>query len=172
SPVKKASNFETYITEELVGYMDKNYKTIADKRNRAITGLSMGGHGGLVLGIRHKDLFGAAGSMSGALDLEPLIAKYDFSQLIGDTAVTHFNWRSYSVLAIADSITTKDLRMIIDCGVKDGFIKDNRKLHEKLLSQNVAHDYIERPGAHNWTYWSNAVEYQLLFFRKFFNEAE
>ncbi|RYD83408.1 MAG: esterase family protein, partial [Sphingobacteriales bacterium] len=37
SPVKKASNFETYVTEELVGYLDKNYKTIANKRNRAIT---------------------------------------------------------------------------------------------------------------------------------------
>ena len=44
---------------------------IPEKRGRAITGLSMGGHGALWNAIRHKDVFGAAGSTSGGVDIRP-----------------------------------------------------------------------------------------------------
>lgn len=171
SPVSNSSQFESFVGTELIHFIDSSYKTIADNKHRAIAGLSMGGHGALMLGIRHKDIFGAAGSMSGAVDLEPLINKYDISKLIGDTTVTHFNWRAYSVLQLADSNSTKGIKLIFDCGVKDFFIQNNRDLHNKLKAQNIPHDYIERPGGHNWAYWTNAIAYQLLFFRKFFDEA-
>ena len=170
SPVNKSSQYESFVSAELVQHIDSAYKTIADKQHRAITGLSMGGHGGLMLGLRHKQQFGAAGSMSGALDLSGLVTKYDIGKLIGDTI--QFKWRDYSVLHLADSLTTKGIRIIFDCGVNDFLIQPNRDLHAKLNEQKVPHDYIERPGAHTWPYWTNAIEYQLLFFRKFFDEAD
>ncbi|MBC7934904.1 MAG: esterase family protein [Rhizobacter sp.] len=170
SPVNKSSQYESFISNELIQHIDSNYKTIADKQHRAVTGLSMGGHGGLMLGIRHKKQFGAAGSMSGALDLSGIVSKYDISKLIGDTI--QFKWRDYSVLHLADSISTRGLRLIFDCGVNDFLIQPNRDLHEKLNKQKVSHDYIERPGAHTWSYWASAITYQLLFFRKFFDEAD
>ncbi len=168
SPVNKTSQYETFVSTELVNYIDSNYKTLADRKQRAITGLSMGGHGGLMLGIRHKEKFGAAGSMSGALDLSGLVSKYDISKLIGDT--TQFNWRTYSVLHLADSISAKGIKLIFDCGVNDFLLQSSRDLHAKLNLHKVPHDYIERPGAHTWPYWSNAIGYQLLYFRNFFNE--
>ncbi len=67
SPVDSTYRFETFVGTEVPEYMDENYRTIADGRGRAITGLSMGGHGGLFLAFRHADLFSACGSMSGAL---------------------------------------------------------------------------------------------------------
>lgn len=170
SPVNDSIQFETFVTKELVDHIDSSYRTIANKEHRAITGLSMGGHGGLMLGIRHKDLFGAAGSMSGALDLSGIVTKYDISKLIGDT--TSFKWRDYSVLDLADSISAKGIKLIFDCGINDFLLQSNRDLHDKLNAQKVAHDYIERPGAHSWAYWGNAIVYQLLFFRKFFDEKE
>jgi len=169
SPVNNSSQFEAFVSQELVNYIDKNYSTLAGNKHRAIAGLSMGGHGALMLGIRHKDVFGAAGSMSGALDLTPIVNKYDISKLIGDTI--QFKWRDYSVLHLADSISTKGIKLIFDCGVNDFLLQGSRDLHAKLNQQKVPHDYIERPGAHNWPYWSNAIAYQLLFFRKFFDEA-
>lgn len=172
SPVNNSSRFESFVGTELIRFTDSSYKTIADKQHRAIAGLSMGGHGALMLGIRHKDTFGAAGSMSGAVDLGSLINKYDISKLIGDTTINHFNWRAYSVLQLADSNSTKGIKLVVDCGVKDFFIQNNRDLHQKLAAQNIPHDYIERPGGHNWPYWTNAIAYQLLFFRKFFDEAD
>ncbi|WP_315816795.1 hypothetical protein [Paraflavitalea speifideaquila] len=43
-------------------------------------------------------------------------------------------------------------------------------LHEKLLERNIPHDFISRPGAHNWEYWENAVNYQFLFMSKYFKK--
>ena len=56
--------------------------------------------------------------------------------------------------------------------VKDIFIKGNRLLHQKMLQLNIPHTYIERDGEHNWVYWHNAVQYQLLFFKNYFKKYE
>lgn len=61
SPENPAYRYETFVTSELVKYTDGNYATIPDRKARAISGLSMGGHGALWSAIRHKDVFGAAG---------------------------------------------------------------------------------------------------------------
>nr|WP_315203468.1 hypothetical protein [uncultured Flavobacterium sp.] len=37
-----------------------------------------------------------------------------------------------------------------------------------MVYSKVSHDYIERPGAHTWEYWDNALPYQVLFFSKVF----
>ena len=58
--------------------------------------------------------------------------------------------------------------MIIDCGTEDFFYSINDALHQKLLSLKIPHEYIERPGKHDWNYWSQAIRYQFLFFADFF----
>ena len=75
------------------------------------------------------------------------------------------------MLGVVEQYRQKDsLALIIDCGVSDFFYPDNRKVHQKMLELKIPHDYIERPGNHSWNYWANAVEFQLLFFHKFFRE--
>jgi enterochelin esterase-like enzyme len=54
--------------------------------------------------------------------------------------------------------------------VDDFFLPVNRALHEKLLQLKINHDYIERPGGHAYTYWSGNIDYQILFFKKFFDK--
>ena len=66
SPKDPSSRFETFVARELIDYVDAHYPTRGDRSGRAITGLSMGGHGGLWLSFRHKDTFGAGGSTSGS----------------------------------------------------------------------------------------------------------
>ena len=63
--------YETYISKELISTIDKQYNTLAKNTSRAITGLSMGGHGAFYLAFRHPDIWGAAGSMSGGVDIRP-----------------------------------------------------------------------------------------------------
>ncbi|MDB5241773.1 MAG: esterase, partial [Spirosoma sp.] len=70
SPVIKDSQFETYLTKEVIEKIDNTYRTIRSPKGRVITGLSMGGYGALYLATRHPDLYCAAGSMSGALNLD------------------------------------------------------------------------------------------------------
>jgi len=67
-------------------------------------------------------------------------------------------------------IRPNTLRLVIDCGTEDFFFKVNENLHQQLLYRNIPHDYIVRPGNHTWPYWTNAVKYQLLFMRDFFNQ--
>jgi putative tributyrin esterase len=61
--------WDDFIVKDLIGHVDSNYRTIAAREGRAINGLSMGGYGGLTLGLRHPDLFCSIGSHSGALSI-------------------------------------------------------------------------------------------------------
>ncbi|MGC4102555.1 alpha/beta hydrolase [Ferruginibacter sp.] len=171
SPVDSSFRYETYVATELVNYIDQHYRTIADKQHRAITGLSMGGHGALFLALRHQEIFGAAGSMSGGVDLSESRNRFDIMKRIGDTTVNAKNWHDYSVVNVIENYTNTSLKMIIDCGIKDIFINGNRLLNQRMLELKIPHEYIERPGEHNWIYWKNAVVFQLYYFRNFFKEA-
>ncbi len=170
SPMEPGSKFETYVGTEIPAYIDTHYSTIKDRKGRAITGLSMGGHGGLFLGFRHADFFGACGSMSGGVDLRPFTNSWELKSLLGDTASHADNWKNYSVISVIENRPAAPLSIIIDCGVKDFFYQVNKDLHQKMLDLKIPHDYIERPGAHDWNYWQNAVKYQLLFFQDYFNQ--
>jgi S-formylglutathione hydrolase FrmB len=168
SPVDPNMKYESFISREVPHYIDSAYRTIAVKNYRAITGLSMGGHGALFIAWKHPDVFSAAGSMSGVVDLSEVKNKYEINKLIGDTLHFSDNWEKYSVLNVVETKLTEPLALIIDDGINDAFIEGNRRLHQKLLLLKIAHDYIERPGNHNWEYWRYAVHFQLLFFKKFF----
>jgi S-formylglutathione hydrolase FrmB len=170
SPVDSTMKYETYISKEVPEYIDAHFPTIKNRKARAITGLSMGGHGGLFLGFRHANIFGACGSMSGGVDLNASRNKFDINKRIGDTLSHADNWKQYSVINIVEKYPTDSLAIIVDCGTEDFFYDTNRALHEKMLRLKIPHDYIERPGKHDWNYWGIAVKYQLQFFRDYFNK--
>jgi putative tributyrin esterase len=177
SPVNKGSQFETYITQEVVQKIDKTYRTIADKKGRVITGLSMGGHGALYLSAKHPELFSGAGSMSGAVDMG-VIRKRDTPEKINKMMESVFGpegasqevYDSYAVLGMLDTIKANNLELIIDCGVDDFLIEPNRELHRRMVYAKIPHEYTERPGAHTWEYWENALPFHMLFFDKVFKK--
>lgn len=168
SPEDPKWKYDTYISKELVQWIDQHYKTSADKKSRAITGLSMGGHGALSLAFKHQDIFGAAGSMSGGVDIRPFPENWELSKRLGTYAQYPERWTKNTVNELVYLLSTDKLALIIDCGKDDFFYAVNMKLHEKLMYQNIIHDFIIRPGSHNWNYWSNSIGYQFLYFSKFF----
>lgn len=168
SPVDTTMRYETFVSKELVNYIDGHYSTVKNKNGRAITGLSMGGHGALYLSIRHPETFGAAGSMSGGVDIRPFPNNWDLSKRLGEMTQNSDNWNKNTVINLVDSLKAGSLRLIIDCGVDDFFYTVNKSLHAKLLALKIPHYYIERPGVHNWDYWTNAVKYHMMFFNDYF----
>ncbi|MFY0253902.1 alpha/beta hydrolase [Chitinophaga sp. 30R24] len=168
SPVDSAMRFETYVATEIPAYIDQHYSTLPMPRYRAITGLSMGGHGALFLAMRHPDVFSAAGSMSGGVDIRPFPKNWDIIKRLGEPGENGANWTSYTVIGQVGKLKPGTLALTIDCGVKDFFIDVNRALHQQLLLAGIDHDYTERPGEHNWKYWGNSIKYQLLFFHEYF----
>lgn len=170
SPIDSTYKYETYISKELVQWIDSKYKTIRNKTGRGITGLSMGGHGALYLAFRHQDIYGVAGSMSGGVDIRPFPDNWEVAKRIGAYAENPENWEKNTVINMLHLVRSKSLALIIDCGVEDFFYKVNENFHEQLLLRNIPHDYITRPGAHNWQYWNNAVIFQLTFMSKYFTK--
>lgn len=168
SPVDSTFRYETYIAKEVPQYIEANYPVIKDRKARAITGLSMGGHGGLFLGFRHADFFGACGSMSGALVVESITRGYHVERRLGDTTNKQ-RYQEYSIMKQMEQYPKDSVAIIIDCGTEDFVMRMNRAAHQKMLELKIPHDYIERPGKHDWPYWATAVQYQLLFFRNYFN---
>jgi S-formylglutathione hydrolase FrmB len=170
SPVDSSMQYESYIIKELVPYVDANFPTKAKPNSRAITGLSMGGHGAMYLAIRHLDVFGAAGSTSGGFDLRPFPKSWNLPNILGEYETNQARWYDYTVMRQVELLTNKQLAIIFDCGVDDIFINVNRALHEKLLQLKIDHDYIERSGGHNHAYWRSSIDFQILFFHHFFQK--
>lgn len=173
SPINPSSQFETYVSTELVGYIDDNYRTIRDPRMRAITGYSMGGHGSLWLAMRHPDTFGICCSMSGGVNIIPFPENWNMKDAIGEYETNKDAWRSHTVISLVkEDMCPAGLKIMFDCGTEDFFLDVNRELHETMLEKKIPHDYVERPGAHDADYWNNALDYHLLFIQKAFDEIE
>ncbi len=178
SPWNPESQFETHFTQEVIPFIDNHYRTIADRNGRAITGLSMGGHGALYLSARNPELFAAAGSMSGAVDID--VAGWDIpeenirgflaqmGQALGQEDLEEDFLSKHSVTNLVDRMKENGIPLIIDCGIDDFLLDANRELNSRLLEAGVPHDYVERPGAHTWEYWGNALPYHVLFISRIF----
>jgi putative tributyrin esterase len=176
SPFDQTSKFETYIIKEVIPQIDNTYRTVKNSKGRVITGLSMGGHGAMYLSTRHPDMFCAAGTMSGAMDMNytkfrvnedfAKSLKDRFQKLLGTIDTSNEVFINNSVVNMTDAIKKNGLPIIMDCGVDDFLLVANRELHNRLVYNNTPHDYTERPGGHTWTYWENSLPYHVLFFYK------
>lgn len=170
SPLDSSFQYETFVSSELVKWVDARYKTIKNRKGRAITGLSMGGQGALYLAFRHQDIFGAAGSMSGGVDIRSFPLNWDMAKRLGTYAENKEVWETHAVINLVHLLTPGSLAISIECGADDFFYKVNESLHDLLLDRNIPHDYTVRPGGHDWGYWTNAIQYQLLFMNNYFHQ--
>ena len=169
SPVNPKLKYETYVAKELVKFVDDNFRTVKSPKGRAIAGLSMGGHGAMWLAICHRDTFGAAGCISGGVDIRPFPRNWDMAKNLGPYEQNKDIWGAHTVMNLVDTLKNGDLAIYIDCGYSDFFYQVNLNLHNKLLQMHIDHDYLARPGAHTGEYWNNAIDYNILFFKKFFS---
>ena len=159
--------FETFMMRDLIGTVDRMFRTIPTREGRVIGGLSMGGYGALKLALKHPDTFRAAVSHSGAVAFaskpfgQDAAWKAEWEAIFGDDAPGGPE-DIYALLEDADRSTLPALR--IDCGVSDFLIEDNRELHALLKRLGIPHEYAEYPGGHEWSYWDTHVQDAIAFF--------
>ena len=84
SPIDPKFQFETYVVYELRNYIETHYRTLNHSKYRAITGLSMGGHGALWLAWRHPDIYGSCGSMEGGVDIYNFPNRWKVNERLGE----------------------------------------------------------------------------------------
>jgi len=171
SPELPELKFETYISLELVKFIDGKYRTIPAPAGRATAGFSMGGHGAMFLAIRHRDVFGATAPMAGGVDFRPFPENWEIKKVLGTRKAQPARWDEYTVIHQAGSLKSGELAISIDCGADDFFINVNRALHADLLAHKIAHVYTERPGQHTGGYCRSALPSQMLFLATFFESS-
>jgi len=161
---------ETYVLRHLIPYVDRHYNTIADRRGRAITGLSNGGYGALHFAAKAPDLFVAAGSMSGNVGAR---AMGGLGTPVGETGLqaqeagAHY----YGNVPISLVPNLDAVGLTIDWGAtcasditvdlcatyafEQSFRLDNQALRDELDAQgHTNYEYRETEGSHAWRWWS------------------
>nr|ACF94292.1 esterase [uncultured bacterium] len=170
--------FETYITQELIPEIDKNFRTVADRNHRAVAGLSMGGYGSIKFGLKNAEMFALVGSFSGALGAAGWTEKeFGAKGFIAQSIL--------SVYGAADSKTRQenDIFKIVrempvdkiknlpffylDCGTEDFLINNNRDFVNLLLEKKVKHEFRQLPGGHDWKFWDAQIQEFLELSEKF-----
>lgn len=165
SPVVPESQYESYIVEELVPFINTWYNA-QNSSYRAICGTSMGGHGAVLLALRHPEIFDAASSLSGALDIT---AHPDWGDVWGlDSLLSTFeanpeNWRENCCYDVLENYSPH-FKLFFDCGDADPFVlQDNRRFAARCDSLGIDHLYEEYAGEHKWIYWDSRIEKHLHF---------
>jgi enterochelin esterase-like enzyme len=176
--------YETFFMEEFIPFIESRYRIRAEKRYRGLAGLSMGGFGSLVYGLRHPDKFAALAAFSAAVrtDEEMVAQSEEWWEraesvvygpgLRGEERLTD-HYRSYNPIHIvraADPERFRDLRIYLDCGDDDFLYRGNATLHIALREREIPHEYRVRDGGHRWSYWRSGLIDGLAFIGTSFHQ--
>lgn len=126
--------FEQYLLQDVIPAIEKDYRTIPDRKHRAIVGLSMGGGQAIQIGLAHLDLFSAVGSFSGAVP--------------GDFAT-----RFKTLLDDPQGTNQKLSLFFIACGRQDSLFPRSQQLADTLEAHQIHHVFKPSEGLHNYAVW-------------------
>ena len=168
--------YEDFFFQELIPFVEKTYRVKTEKRYRAVAGLSMGGDGTFTYALHHPELFAAACPLSAGtgpltLDIARERLKKENSN-ISDSLITAF-YKRQSVVELVNNIPDtlkKSVRWYIDCGDDDFLYEGNSLVHIAMRKKEIPHEFRIRDGAHNWTYWRNALPEVLQFVSMSFHQ--
>ncbi len=170
-------NYEDFFFQELIPYVEKEFRIKNDKRYRAVSGLSMGGGGTFMYALHHPELFSSACPLSastGPLNLEEAeswLTRRSERSYTKEQVNDYF--QKYSAIQLINTMPVdqvKSVRWYIDCGDDDFLYEGNALVHIAMRQKEVAHEYRVRDGAHNWTYWRDSLPEVLKFVSMAFHQ--
>jgi enterochelin esterase-like enzyme len=134
-PEAKYNRFEENLIQDLMPSIEANYRTINERENRAIAGLSMGAGQAQRIGFAHLELFSAIGAFSGsARDFDITTS---FGGIFTDPATFNEQVALYW----------------IGCGEQDFLWEGALMQHQSLVSQGIPHEWHVMQGSHEWQVW-------------------
>jgi len=162
--------YEDFFFQEFMPFIEKEYRIKADKRYRAIAGLSMGGEGTFIYALHHPELFSAACPLSAATGPKSVEDLKNNGRWQGFEGVSDADkqayFKKYSVLNLIENMSDdqkKAVRWYIDCGDDDFLFEGNSLAHIAMRKKEIPHEFRIRDGAHNWTYWRESLPKVLEF---------
>ena len=159
-----------FITEDLVQFVENSFPVSKKREDRFLAGLSMGGYGAIVNGLRHPETFGVIAGMSSALIKARIIhsveekgrdlfTRTEMCTMFGLKDAADFEGSEHDYDALANCVP-QNLRPRIHlcCGTEDGLLPVNHDYRDLLLALGYDVTWEEWPGAHNWKFWDEAIE--------------
>ncbi|MGC1652207.1 MAG: alpha/beta hydrolase family protein [Candidatus Sulfotelmatobacter sp.] len=159
--------YSDFFLREFIPLIETKYRVSKGRRNRAISGISMGGYGALRFAFSHPETFSAVSAQSAALMTESPqeldtaaksgapMGKLLATVFGSPIEVAHWNENSPFVLANRNQTALRRMAIYFNCGQDDnyGFEKGAAALHEQLQKEKVEHEYHPYPGDHSLTYF-------------------
>lgn len=136
-PKTMEGSFETHFPE-VVKFIDKNYRTKANKKNRAIAGLSMGGYHSLHISKQYPDMFNYVGLFSAAIFPNKNISSPVYEDMEGKLKV---------------QFAKKPALYWIAIGKTDFLYKANSDYRKLLDEKGYKYEYFENEDGHIWKNW-------------------
>ena len=130
---------------DLIPTIDASYRTLKDRRNRAIAGLSMGAGQAVRIGFGNPDVFASVGAFSGGGAGGRGGAAFDRQ--------TAYNGAMADVAAFNKNF---DL-FWIGFGDLEGGYANGKKLHSTLEADGIKHVWFETLGSHEWQVWRKSL---------------
>lgn len=176
--IKGEWRYEDFFFEELIPFIEKNYRAKSEKRYRAVAGLSMGGEGTFLYALHHPELFAAACPLSaatGPLTLEDAgkWAARRGQDMSASEAQVKAWYEKHSVLFMMNNMPEeqkKAVRWYIDCGDDDFLFEGNSLVHIAMRKKEIPHEFRTRNGGHSWEYWRTALPEVLGFVSASFHQ--
>jgi enterochelin esterase-like enzyme len=135
------------VVNDLLPFVEKEYRVSKSSDRRAVVGLSMGGGQAIDIGLKHNDRFAWIGAFSAATPGGDIQQAYP------------------SIANDADSNIGERKLFWIACGKDDFLIERNREFHQTLLNAGVKHTFLETEGTHSWPVWR---DYLPMFLKQIF----
>lgn len=163
--MKYGLNYYTYITKEIPNFITTNFPISSKREDNFIAGLSMGGYGAFMIALRNPQMFSAAASLSGALDLS---IRFDLPEEIL-SAMTKMIFGSrkefinsdYNLIGLLERLQNKKEeipRLFQCCGTEDYIYPLNQSFMAAAERFGIAYTYEEGPGEHEWGYWDANIQ--------------
>jgi enterochelin esterase-like enzyme len=119
-------DWDRFISEDLVSYIDSHYRTIGQVASRGLAGHSMGGYGTIKIGMKHPEVFSSIYILSPCCMIPNLnpqsstLAKAEAIQSVAEVAQADFGTKAMVASAAAWSANPKKPPLFFDLPVKDG----------------------------------------------------
>ncbi len=169
--------YADFFIKEFIPFIDKTYRTKAEKNYRAISGLSMGGYGSALFALKNLDLFNSCAGLSSAIRTDEEIVETPddyfssrFEKIYGKNLKGQDKvgekWQKNSVLKLMNDMpldSLKKVRWYFDCGDDDFLFRGNDALHTLMRKRNIPVEFRMRDGAHTWEYWRTGLVDVLKF---------
>ena len=164
---KSGDNFSTFIGQELVDFTRKSFPLSEKREDTYIGGLSMGGYGAIINGLKYHETFGKIIGLSSGLILDTvahstydgvnqIMNRYYYESIFGDIDSIKGSDKDY--FALIEKLDTKEIpELYLACGTEDRLKKENDDFHNYLLDKHIQHTYETGPGNHDWDFWDTYI---------------